>query len=191
MIDKMLTDIRQHVSYRVAEGFDSRDTIIESIFDRFGDAYPEGLLDAHAEKVTDEEFAEHYRQQATWTSPTDCDRLNQAYEKMNERGIVARQHFACCNNCGVAEIWDEIDALSPDDAARGYAFYHLQATETAYKSGELVIVYASIDEATEDREIGEMVGQALTEAGLTVKWNGDPTKAIRVVGLEWKRRRDR
>lgn len=190
MMEAMLAEIRKHVGYRVAEGFDSRDTITESVYDRFCDDYPEDALAAHAEQITDELFAEHYRQQATWSVPTDCDRLDKAFERMNSYGIVARQHFACCNNCGMSEIWDEIDAISPDLEVRGYAFYHQQATETAYYSGKLHIVYASLDENSGVAVIGRLVAQSLTEAGLTVEWDGSPEKSIRVVGLEWKRRRD-
>ena len=49
-------------------------------------------------------FAAHLADQATWPERTDSDRLTDAFRALDQAGIVAREDFACCQNCGVAEI---------------------------------------------------------------------------------------
>lgn len=52
--------------------------------------------------------------------------LTAAFADLNERGIVAREHFSCCQRCAQGEIWDERDGTRP---WRGYVYFHAQDTE--------------------------------------------------------------
>ena len=63
---------------------------------------------AEVERVTAELLAAHRAEQAGWESPTDCDRLDEAFATLNRLGIVARQDFSCCTPCGHKDIWQEI-----------------------------------------------------------------------------------
>src|SRR4029079_1351153 len=96
------------------------------------------LLKRIAAVETDKAFAAHLDAQREWPSVTDCDRLDRAFADLNGRGIVARQNFACCSNCGHAEIGEEIDAEKERGTkVIGYTFFHLQDTERAAEYGYL------------------------------------------------------
>jgi hypothetical protein len=190
MMDEMESEVRKRVYYRVREGFDTRAEIIESLTQLWNNGYDYELLEPAVIRITDELLAEHYKAQATWNFQTDCDRLDQAFARLNDLGIVARQHYSCCYNCGTAEIWDEVDALLQTQKVRGYAFYNQQDTESAYYYKHLNILYASLDNKPKHvTEIGQIIARTLGEVGLTVEWNNDPKKLIKVVNLDWKRRR--
>jgi hypothetical protein len=50
-------------------------------------------LERAVARITDEELEAHRRREATWTSPTDCDRLDRAFARLEMSGILARQDF--------------------------------------------------------------------------------------------------
>lgn len=190
-MNELQTKIFERARYRVAEGFDSREEIIESLTDWLVEDYEDEIVVSEVTQITDELLAKHFALQAEWSAATDCDRLDKAFARLNDMGIVARQHWTCCHNCGLAEIWDEINGPLLDEDVQGYAFYTQHDTETAYFHKHLSIMYASLGDDLENfAAVGHIVVNILREAGLTVEWNGDPKKLIEVVNLDWKRRRN-
>jgi hypothetical protein len=49
------------------------------------------------------------QEQESWPILTDFDRLELAFDMLEDEDIVARQHFTCCGTCGAAEIGIEMD----------------------------------------------------------------------------------
>lgn len=172
----------------VQAGFDGEDEIIEMATDYLIDEWPEEdpfRLEALVERLTRTALQAHLAAQATWVTPTDCDRLDAAFATLDQQGITARQNFACCQSCGHAEIRGEMPA-----AARGYTFYHQQDTEHVVADGTLFLAFSSVSKADEDDiAIGHEIVAALQEAGLTVEWNGSFRSRILVKNLDWKKRR--
>ncbi|MCO8269836.1 hypothetical protein M1L60_04425 [Actinoplanes sp. TRM 88003] len=156
------------------------DQAVEYLADEHDDA---GLAEV-AWAVAREEFAAHLAEQASWPSRTDNDRLTDAFRALDTAGIVARQDFACCQNCGVAEIGDEV---RPELPARGYVFYHHQDAERAVEGGGVYLCYGSFEGAPA-ATVGEEVAVALRAEGLSVNWGGSAGQRIHVP-LRWARRR--
>lgn len=129
-------------------------------------------------------FAEHLAVQATWPARTDNDRLTDAFRALDMAGIVARQDFTCCQNCGVNEIGDEVRNPA---TARGYVFYHAQDVDRACDGEALWLAYGLFGQPP-TAQIGEEVATALRAAGLPVDWDGSADKRIQVP-LQWARRR--
>ena len=149
--------------------------------------YPPVVLRRVAERMTRDALDEHYRQQETWAYPTDCDRLDEAFEEMNRAGIVARQNYGCCRTCATAEIHLEIAQMP---GAAGYAFYHEQDTECALDTGTLYLSFGPVDETeAHTLAIGRRIVQILRLVGLETDWNGDLRRRIGIPRLDWKRRR--
>lgn len=187
-MQEMLDAIHDYVSARVAEGFDTRDEIIGGAVGLLDDDDDDETLLAMIERITDEWLYAHYEAQAYWDQPTDCDKLDDAFARLEARGIVARQNFACCQTCGHFEIWGEIDKMPRD--IDGYVFYHMQDTESACEIGELYLAYGSVERSDAAAvEIGWRVAVALRAAGLNVRWSGSLQQRIRVTGMAWRRRR--
>jgi len=137
---------------------------------------------AQAREILAPMWREHVAAQADW-GVTDCDRLTAAFAELDAGGIVAREHFACCQNCGVSEIWAEAD---PDD--RGYVFFHMQDTESA-GDGVLYLAYGSRSNlAAETVAVGHDVVKVLQARGFRTNWDGSEGTRIQITDLEWQKR---
>jgi hypothetical protein len=190
-LDAILTDMRDFVARRVAEGFDDPEHIIQSAVESVETDLGTEELEAHAARITTELIEEHRQEQSQWVGPTDCDRLDQAFEDLESEGIVARQNFTCCQTCGHYEIGGEIATAQAGGAHRvdGYTFYHMQDTEGACEGGFLYLAYGATAHTPQAAvRVGQRIVQALERAGLEVVWNGSAAERIGV-RLQWRRRR--
>jgi hypothetical protein len=184
--------LKRHIADRVALGFTSRAAIVRE-YTKDLDEKMFGQPEESAVKIfVDEAIRSHHAKQATWTKPTDCDKLDAAFRALNRRGIVARQHYSCCACCGIAEIAQEMgDAENRGKKVIGYAFYHQQSTDYVLASGRLSIYYWSWSMAPEDvpLQVGRTIAEVLAGAGLKPKLVGNSEV---VVTVKWrKRRKDR
>lgn len=143
-----------------------------------------GDLRALAWELVGQAFAAHLDAQQGWPARTDSDRLADAFRALDAAGIVAREDFACCQNCGLGEIGAEVHEDMP---ARGYVFYHQQDAEGCVEHGGLNLAYGRFEQPP-TVEIGEEVAAALRAEGLDVRWSGSPDQRIHV-RVGWARRR--
>ncbi|MEU3848147.1 hypothetical protein [Streptomyces sp. NPDC029554] len=141
---------------------------------------------AQARELVERLWLERLDEQDTWTGPTDPDRLERAFAALDEAGVVARAHFTCCHGCGMTEIGAEADGR---DGVRGFVFFHRQSTRGAAEGRGLSVHYGGFDGSEETtRAVGHEVVAALTAAGLSTQWDGDPGTAITVTPLTWRKR---
>jgi hypothetical protein len=190
----LVDEMRRYIRKQVAAGFLDADAVEQAAIDCFVDGLDDERLDPALLKriagvETDKAFAAQLDAQRQWPTVTDCDRLDRAFADLNRRGIVARQNFACCSNCGRAEIGGEIDTEQKRGIkVIGYTFFHSQGTEGAVEYGDLYLAYGDLTgEATAGVQIGRTIVEGLEQQGLPVEWNGSFDKAIRVK-LTWQRR---
>ena len=173
-------EVHDYARTLVRGGFRSMGQIIDNVFDYFEDT----ITRAHAAAVVVYLWSERGAEQQTWSDITDPDRLTSAFDQLNANGVVARQDFACCRNCGFSEIDDEAD-----DNSRGFVFFHQQDTDRAANGDGLLLAFGAFPDAPDTTEsIGHEVVAALTEAGLVVVWNGDVNQRIEVNPLVWNKR---
>jgi len=182
--------IHEWVARKVAEGFEGRDEIIESVTDIVEDVHNlTGMTDAVA-RVTDDLLAQHYENQKSWISWTDCDKLDRSFAELEKCGIVARQHFSCCGECAETDILKEIEAASGFETPQGFAYYSVEDTESACEKGTLPLTVGSVA-GTDDAkvEVARRTCDILAKHGLRIEWDGDCQNRICVAGLDWKKRR--
>jgi hypothetical protein len=186
---KQLANLKRAVVAHVAEGFSTRVDIVGR-FTEDPDEDEYGELDEEAvEKLIDQAILAHHVKQAKWGTPTDCDRLDAAFKSLERKGVVAWQNFTCCSNCGHHEVWDEIKEMQKKRKVIGYAFYHMQDTESAVDGGGIYVKYAAVENDDEKKKVsGQKVVDALTATGLKPDWDGDPGCAV-AVKLKWRKRR--
>jgi hypothetical protein len=182
MTDALEEEVRGMAVRAVAEGFEDEQTIVRNIVETLDGDDPTTLR-ALAARLTAAALAAHLAEEATWPAVTDCDRLDRAFAALEASGIVARQNFTCCQNCGHAEIRDE---LTPD--TNGYVFYHVQDTESAADGHGLLLAYGATRAGVEPTDVGRQVVSALEQEGMAVRWDGTVNKRI-FVSVDWKRRR--
>jgi len=175
-------ELRETIEHYVACGFDDPQRIYERVCEMF-----ESADESEVDSLVDEAFDARDRAAATWPAVTDCDRLDRAFEALERSGIVARQNFACCQNCGRYEIVDEVAGVrSARRRVDGFVFYHMQDTDSAVRDGTLHLRYDGTT-GNDTTVIGTRIVTALRTAGLAPAWSGDPQKAIEVA-VRWRRR---
>jgi hypothetical protein len=189
-MSEALEDLRTFIANHVREGFESAHEIVEKATE-FAYGKYERDMESEAKRLTAELLTAHRADQAGWGPTTDCDRMDKAFETLNQQGIVARQDFSCCNNCGFTEIYDEVEAAEKDRPIFGYVFYHLQCTEWVIKTGQLLMAFGRIEEDSEAlHRVGNAVVAELCRVGLNASWGGTDHHPIVVEGMVWRRRRE-
>ncbi|MGW3042561.1 DUF6891 domain-containing protein [Kitasatospora sp. NPDC001159] len=184
----VLLEARDRARELIRCGFQEPDEIAESLVEVLDD---QGLTQEEAERIVAPLWTERLAEQAAWPETTDVDRLEEAFDALEEQGIVAAMDFTCCAGCGYAEIGDEAD-----EDSHGFVFFHQQDTEAAAAGRGLMLRYGAFhtgdepNEVSERRtvEVGRAVVAALETVGLPVEWDGSPHAAIRVAPLEWLNR---
>lgn len=146
-------------------------------------------LRAFASSELERLWADQRKLEATWTGATDCDRLDKAFADLEERGVVCRQDFTCCGNCGAAEIGAELNEAEQRGVhVRGYAFYHQQDTERAVEGQGVYLNYGAEKEGEAAAlTIAHEIVTTLKHHGLEPVWNGSIGQRIHVP-LVWRRR---
>ena len=187
---ELAAELRAYIDREVRGGFTPVGEIPNAAVEYLATDGDASTLQSHAEAYTAEALVAHAEAQKQWTT-TDCDRLDASFTQLEADGILARQDFSCCQNCGHGEIWDLVQSANADDrSVRGYTFYHHQDTESAVEGGGLCLAYGSVIEGDEAlARIGHEIVAALRSNGLQVNWDGTTKKRI-VVTVDWKRRRD-
>ncbi|MDB5706234.1 MAG: hypothetical protein JWN66_3350 [Sphingomonas bacterium] len=174
----------------VGSGFYDEDAILTRAIDSLEDEIDPAVLRGEAQRLLREALIDHKEAQRGWPARTDCDRLDDAFAALEATGVIARQHFTCCGTCGAAEIWDEIEAVhEAGGPTRGYAFYHVQDTESAVEGHGLCLNYGACEEGEEAAlAVARDIVTHLEAHGLRTEWNGSWSKRV-AVSLDWKRRR--
>ncbi len=181
-----LADLKREAAALVREGFYTRRVIVE-LLRGWGESYGHPNATTVRACVADAIVA-HHRQQAKWTTPTDCDKLDAAFVALNQSGIIAEQNFTDCSADGHQLLHEQVKAADPGTVI-GYAFYHMQATLSTIECGELHIQFdARENHRGKKKAIGRKVVAALTAAGLKASWDGNPDRAVEVE-LTWRKRR--
>ncbi|MEM9952075.1 MAG: hypothetical protein AAF846_10765 [Chloroflexota bacterium] len=185
-----INELRDVIDLDVKAGYDSREQIIANAIDMLMGEYSHEWLEEQATQLTDDALRLHMEDQVLWKHSTDCDKLDEAFAELDRHGIVARQHFTCCQTCGHSEISDEIKATQQYRPVRGYVFFHWQDTESAVQSEYLYLAYGAVNgkESASEWVASEVVA-ALQRAGLEAEWNGSVRSRICIRNLVWQRRR--
>jgi hypothetical protein len=180
-LDDTLRQMNDYIREKVEGGFNAPSQIADDAVEVYETDAPPDVLRPHAEQFVREAWDRQRVAAAGWPPETDCDRLDLAFADLNRGGIVCRQNFSCCGNCGVHKIGAEIaEEREQGLNVRGYAFYHMQDTDSFYGANE--------DGEVAALAIGHEIVEALKRHGLNASWNGAWSKRIQVP-MDWKRRR--
>jgi Domain of unknown function (DUF6891) len=169
----------------VWSGFYSPDEVDAMIDDILEDDADEAMLRG----ALAPEFDKKAAAEASWPDTTDCDRLDQAFEELNSRGVIAIHNAGYTMSDGISDVSEVLRERRRKDI-KGYCFYHGQDVERAVAGGGLMIAFGDLDDdTTRKREIGRLVKDLLQQSGLAVEWNDHPETRLNIPSLDWKRRR--
>ncbi|MET3987197.1 hypothetical protein [Streptomyces sp. PvR034] len=183
-------ELEQRVRLALRCGYDGRPELTELAEDHLVDGPVRPVSPAQAAELVVRLWRERVAEQAGWVGETDPERVSRAFAALEAAGITAREDFACCRGCGHAEIRG-----AGAEGARGFVFFHRMCTEGVAQGGDLILIYGSFGASggTQTREastvaVGREVVAALAEVGLRWVWDGSAQDAIRVTGLDWRKR---
>lgn len=169
-------------------GFETREEVIEYTNDLLED---EKIRNVNATEIVDREIEALCNEQEYWPVETDNDRLERVFERLEAVGIISRQNFTCCGTCGAAEIDYEVEDFEEQGLrARGYVFFHQQATESAVEGYGINFSYGSFKKNASDRDheaIAQDLVRELKDKEFEVDWNGKLSMCV-MVEIDWKRR---
>ncbi|GGN84523.1 hypothetical protein GCM10011579_074540 [Streptomyces albiflavescens] len=181
--DEVRQKVEERVRTRLRCGYDSRKVLAEIAEDYLVDGDDRPVSRAQASRLVDRLWLDRLAEQESWAGVTDPERITRAFEALEASGITARENFTCCRGCGLTEIGAE------REDARGFVFFHQQVTEHAADGYGLALHYGGFDDsARTTTAVGHEIVTALTAAGLSTEWDGNPDKAIEVTSLTWRKR---
>jgi hypothetical protein len=176
--------LEQHVREVLVGGYASRAELAELAEEYLVTDEHRPVSRAQATALADRLWLERVAEQAGWRGETDPERLTRAFAALSEAGITARENFACCRTCADAEIGAH---AGPD--ARGFVYFHSQCTDSAATGRGLMLLYGAFADSPEaTAAVGHEVVAALEAVGLRTAWNHDPSRAVEVTPLDWRRR---
>jgi hypothetical protein len=178
----------------VRAGFATRDETVGEIIEVIGHGDPTHELTQWSADAVDRALIAHDHEERMWGT-TDNDRLDHAALALEANGILFRQNFACCQNCGFSAVSGEVDnATSLGQAVRGLVFFHWNDTERAVDGHGLGLSYTAVGDIEPDAypaatlSIASELVDALRREGLTPKWSGKLNQRV-MVPMRWQRRR--
>ncbi|MGW2251656.1 DUF6891 domain-containing protein [Kitasatospora sp. NPDC001660] len=177
-------DLEERLRLTLACGYTTRAGLAEEAEEYLVSPDRRPVSREQAEELADRLWLERVGEQTGWVGETDPERLARAFAALEADGITAREHFTCCRSCGEAEI----GAAGADDA-RGFVYFHTRCTESAAEGRGLSLLYGGFDGSPlTTTAVGHEVAAALADAGLPAVWNGDPSTAIEIRPLSWRKR---
>jgi hypothetical protein len=182
-------DAVREIDAQVRGGFEDRERIIEIFCEEM---YSPGELDAaEVEEAVDEAIARHEAAKLNWPELTDCDRLDEAFDKINRRGIIGLQNAGYTQSDGYDDFREAYHNASDSAAILGYCFYHGQDLERAVAGGGLYLAFGPVDgqlEQTKGPEVGRIIVEELHRAGFEAAWDGSFDHRIHIPRFDWKKR---
>jgi hypothetical protein len=137
-----------------------------------------------------EEFARKAEAEKSWPDLTDCDRLDTAFQQLNQKGVIAIHNAGWDKGEGFHNCLEAYgDAGSPKELF-GICYYTSQDIESAIDGAGLFIGFSSTrpeDEATDAPRAAELICTEIRAAGLSVDWDGSASSRI-TVNMQWQLR---
>jgi hypothetical protein len=151
-----------------------------------GDALDEDWLDKEIRR----EFAAKRKAEKTWSKVTDCDRLDRAFDALEQQGIIALHMAGYTQSEGLYEVEEEYrEAGGKKSNYAGHCFYTDQDLEGALDGGGLHIGFGHLSgDDAKAVEVGQLVRVALEREGLKVEWDGTIGRRLYLTRFRWRRR---
>jgi len=119
------------------------------------------------------------------------ENLSTAFATMRKIGLLARQNFMCCQNCGgyamATKATEMIDEGKKKEDIKGCVFYHSQDNENKRDGDNFYLAYGTMgtkkygDIGLSNKEVGKLVCKILSIYDVPYKWNGKEEERILIV----------
>lgn len=187
----MTADQEQWIVTMVHGGYLTAEQIVEAVLEDDSDDVDEEDRDrAKIEAFVEAKMTER-RHALQLAGAADYDRLHAAFDELEDRGILVRENYWCCQTCAFHGIEEEVaDGREAGEEIRGYVYFHSQDTDRAVEIGELMLRFGGTTgepgtlKSDATKAIGEEVVAALEDEHLYARWSGSPADAI-LLPITW------
>lgn len=179
----------QKIHVYVLSGFYDENEILEIIDEC---VFEPGTLDRRwIKNEVQMAFHKMRAEESTWPRTTDCDRLNQVFAELEEKGIIALQDAGNTQSDGISDVTQIYhEAGGKESDVVGYCFYTFQDIEKVIETGDLCLTYGDISgDKPNGVTIGRQILHSLEATGFDVEWDGNVTSRLLVRHVHWQRRR--
>ena len=176
--------IHESIFNQVRMGFVSISEIKENIIEEIEDnGLEKEISKKWAFENIEREFEKLCEESKSWKSPTDTERLIEAFDELCEKSIIALHNAGYSTSDGEYEVVEVERTLRENQViSDGYCFYHEQdlSRAIATQNSGLYIAYQKVNNSDDDvtLEVGKKVVKILTDKGLQVEWKEDINSKI-------------
>lgn len=173
----------------IKSGFNSLEDIIDEAVDMVEEeGWEIEITEDWIRENATREYEKHEKESKSWQLPTDCDKLLNVFDKLCKEKIVALHCAGYTQEDAlydVQEVREDLEDMGVHPI--GYCYYHQQDMERAINQGVLMISFYGKKEKNDKEAImvGNIIVNALKEAGFTVNWDNTTSKRIEVSPFIW------
>ena len=181
-------DLRQWVHSFVWTGEYLPDEIPWLIEDSLGvgdEVDEDWLSDVIAKEVAKKRAAEKQ-----WPAVTDWDRLDRAFQALQQQGVIALHMAGFTQSDGLEEVEEDYqEAGGKKSNYAGHCFYTEQDQQRALDKEGLSIGFGHLSGSNaKGVAVGRLLQAALQAQGLKVEWDGTIKSRLLIKNFRWQRR---
>ncbi len=183
-----LNDTGERIRLMIWSGFYTPEDVFEAISEEYLDPYELSADDrAWIDAKAEEEANAKSEAEEDWPETTDWDRLDAAFNDMDEVGILALHNAGMTQSDGMSDAAD-IAAQMKDEGYtfKGYVFYHSQDVDGALQGAPLHLAFGAFDDGDGAAVAHEAV-TILQNSDFEVEWDGTLDQRIALKGFDWKK----
>lgn len=187
MTDTTKNDIIEQLNISIKSGFYDKEEIFTNIEDYL---YEIPFDEDWTKKQIDSAYAERLKQQTSWATVTDFDKLVQAFDKLNSSGIIALHNAGITKQDGEGDSQEIHEVLLKKGIkTSGFCYYHWQDVERVVDDSHLFIGFGDFNNNDKDAlEIGKQVAAILESNGFKLNWNKTVETRIEITNINWQKR---
>lgn len=187
MTDTTKNDIIEQLNISIKSGFYDKEEIFTNIEDYL---YENPFDEDWTKKQIDSAYAERLKQQTSWATVTDFDKLVQAFDKLNSSGIIALHNAGITKQDGEGDSQEIHEVLLKRGIkTSGFCYYHWQDVERVVDDSHLFIGFGDFNNNDKDAlEIGKQVAAILESNGFKLNWNKTAETRIEITNINWQKR---
>lgn len=182
-IESYIADqIRLHVWSGLSDGDRVQDMISDILEDDADEAMLRSLVAA--------EFARKVEAEKSWPETTDCDKLDNAFQRLNKKGVIAIHNAGWDKGEGFHNCLEAYREAGSPQELFGLCYYTSQDVDSAVEGEGLYLGFGSTrpkSETIDGPKAAELICAEVKAAGLSVTWGGEASSRIHV-DMQWQRR---
>lgn len=185
--------IYESIFNQVRMGFLPIDEIKENIIEEIEDnEFEDEISEEWASEKIDEEYQKLLEESKNWKTPTDTEKLINAFDELCDQNIIALHNAGYTTSDGEDEVIEvERELRENDVVSDGYCFYHEQdlARAIVIENPGLYISFQKVDNSDEATTIavGKKVAEVLRNNGFQVNWDESARTKIEIPGFRWQK----